>query len=69
MKATSSDRFGNVEIHFNNQAEAILSPDGTQKLLPCDDCLSLEWRKLNCVSFLCQSCYGKFLDENQSLNA
>jgi len=50
---------GDFVINVNAQCEAILSPDKTQKLIPCDHCLKLEWRRLNVVSFLCEDCYYK----------
>lgn len=56
MKA-SHDQFGEVQIQFNSQSEAIYSPDKKQKLLPCDFCGSLVWKPINVVSFLCKDCY------------
>lgn len=56
MKASKLDRHGNVEIAFNTQNEAILSPHGSLKLLPCEVCLELEWKRLAVVSFLCSDC-------------
>jgi hypothetical protein len=60
MKAKTSDRHGNVTIEFNSQAEAILSPDGAQKLLACDHCLELKWKELRAVSFLCNPCFDLY---------
>lgn len=61
MKATLFDSRANVEIRFNSQAESILSPDGQHKLLPCEKCGLLMWKKLNTCSFLCPECYKAHL--------
>ena len=55
---------GQFSITVEPQAEAILSPDGTLKLLPCDTCFELHWNKLNVVSFLCDDCYRDYLWDN-----
>jgi len=54
---SSHDKHADVKIEFNSQCEAILSPDGKQKLLPCDRCGKLEWKALNVVGFNCIPCH------------
>lgn len=64
MKTKSHGRSGEVLIQFNTQNEAILSPDKSLKLLPCEKCGELHWKELNVVSFLCPPCFKLFKEEN-----
>lgn len=57
LKAKVNDCHDNLVIELNTQAEQILSPDKTLKLLACDGCDVLDWKKLNTASFLCPACY------------
>ncbi len=61
MKAKYSDIYGGMVIECHSgQSDAITSPCGKFKLLPCDDCLELQWRSINSVSFVCGSCGLKY---------
>jgi hypothetical protein len=68
MKATH-DRHADVSITFNSQEEGIYSPDGLQRLLPCDCCQArVVWCALNVVSTLCAVCAGEREIEGDETN-
>jgi hypothetical protein len=52
----TADRDGTITFTWNMQAYQLLSPDGTQQLLPCEHCGQPQWVRLNVVSILCDIC-------------
>jgi hypothetical protein len=66
MEKASHNSCADVEIKFNSQSQAILSPDGQQRLLPCDgNCNRVVWVSLNTVSTLCEDCVKVLEDEDR----
>lgn len=60
----TTDRDGTITFTWNMQAYQLLSPDGTQHVLPCETCGQPEWVRLNVVSTLCNTCYAEALTCN-----
>lgn len=57
------DRRGICNLTWDTFFETLLSPDGTQKILPCENCGRPSWVALNVVSTVCEPCYGVILAE------
>lgn len=54
-------RNGDITVRWNSQGEVLLSPDGTQKLMPCDTCGAVRWVDLNVVAYECHDCMNHHL--------
>jgi len=51
------DSSGTCTLSYNpSQGDALLSPDGSQQLLPCERCGAPKWVHVRVVSFLCSAC-------------
>lgn len=55
MKA-DINKNGDVTVRYNVIHNKLLSPDGTQHLIPCETCRSILWVALNVVSIVCDRC-------------
>ena len=51
------DSSGTCTLSYNpSQGDVLLSPDGSQQLLPCERCGAPKWVHVRVVSFLCSAC-------------
>jgi len=47
---------GDIVVRWNSQVDSLRSPDGKQKLMPCELCGEPAWVAMNVVSRICDQC-------------